>query len=461
MKFSERFTFSDKDREFKSWWYVNIFILYIMAFELLSKIKNSSYVVPKHYIDRFWRDCLEMMPVPQKVCLNYFSYVEANLRKYTDWHTSDWVASVAYEIKTGKKVMLIYNTIQDEDLSLKIEDVPADWVITTDRRYVQQADAVVIYLPALYQEELENDLEKPEGQIWVSWYQESEKDHPLLNDSEIRDTFDIWICCANEEQKEHLFVGLCRDIDEKLSEKDKVLCPCCGKTFGRFVHFEFNRPYVYDFERYKEYYKNTICPNCFSLPRHRIACSYFDSNCIEGNILMFGAEKSLKKYFDRNNNRYTTADLFDQTANLKIDIQEIQLPDEQWDLIICNHVLEHVPDYKKALMELNRILKKGGILEITVPTDRDFETVYEAHGVNVTSTEERIRTFGQYDHLRIFGNNFEKILTDSGFSVEIIDGKNLPVEIVGVIGPANYDDNRVYICKKIINPHCRINFSSS
>jgi ubiquinone/menaquinone biosynthesis C-methylase UbiE len=109
-------------------------------------------------------------------------------------------------------------------------------------------------------------------------------------------------------------------------------------------------------------------------------------------------------------------------------------------------VLEHVPDYKKALMELKRILRKDGILELTVSTDRNFTTVYEDAGK--TSRDERIKYFGQHDHVRIFGNDFGDKLNDLGFSVEIIDGDTLPSEVGGVIGPANYDDNRVYICRK-------------
>lgn len=164
------------------------------------------------------------------------------------------------------------------------------------------------------------------------------------------------------------------------------------------------------------------------------------------NIILFGAEYSIKKWFDRKGFYYTTADLFDRSADIKVDIQNTTFADGIWDLIICNHVLEHVPDYKIALKELKRILKNNGILELTVPIDRNIETVYEDK--NITSKMERIKKFGQYDHVRIFGNDFDKILIDIGFSVEIIDGSKLPTEIVGVIGPANYDDNRVYICKK-------------
>ncbi|GHT56153.1 hypothetical protein AGMMS49982_22800 [Bacteroidia bacterium] len=161
---------------------------------------------------------------------------------------------------------------------------------------------------------------------------------------------------------------------------------------------------------------------------------------------MFAAEYSIKQWFDKNKYKYTTADLFDRSADKKIDIQNISFPDESWSLILCNHILEHVPDYKIALKELYRILTKGGILEITAPTDRKFDTTYEDE--NVINREERIEKFGQYDHLRIFGNDFKERIMDAGFSVEVIDGDKLPAEIVGKIGPANYDDNRVYICRK-------------
>jgi predicted SAM-dependent methyltransferase len=203
-----------------------------------------------------------------------------------------------------------------------------------------------------------------------------------------------------------------------------------------------------NYERFKDTYKNTVCPYCFSMPRHRIACYYFEQNMGGGgNTIMFGGEHSIKRWFNRNGYRYTTADLFDRSADIKVDIQKTQFSDEEWDLIICNHVLEHVPDFKAALHELRRILKTNGILELTVPTDRTFETTYE--DAHIKTKKERIRAFGQYDHVRIFGNDFEKIVVESGFSVKIIDGSQLPGEIGGIIGPANYDDNRVYICKKV------------
>ena len=227
---------------------------------------------------------------------------------------------------------------------------------------------------------------------------------------------------------------------------DTVFCPCCKKKFSSFINFVITKNN--NNERYINTYKNTICPYCFSYPRHRIACYYFEKNMHivpKKNILMFGAERSIKKWFDLNNCNYQTADLFDRSSDLKIDVQNIPFPDKSLELIICNHVLEHVHDYKIALQELKRVLTKNGLLEITVPTDKNFITVYE--GSNFTKEAERIKHFGQHDHLRIFGYDFEKILKESGFLVEVVDGSVLPVEIGGIIGPANYDDNKVYICR--------------
>lgn len=212
MEFAGRLNFSGEDGELKNWWYVNIFRLYEWTFTLLSGIKDSSYSVPLHHLDRFWRDCREMMPVPQKICRNYFKKAKEGLKKYTDWRISDYAASVGYQSANGKKLMLIYNTVAGEDLSLKIEEIPDDWVITTDRHFFQQARTVVFYLPNLYRE-LENDLIKPEGQVWVAWHRESENINPWIEDPEIGALFDQWMSYTQEAEKEHPLIHLCRKID--------------------------------------------------------------------------------------------------------------------------------------------------------------------------------------------------------------------------------------------------------
>jgi len=443
MEFADQFDFLGEDSEFKNWLYVQLFELYAAAFICLPDIKDSSFKLPDNYLERFRQDCREMNPWPQEKCREHYRRAQTRLRYYADWMTSDLVASIAYRMDMGKKLMLIYNPMPYENY-LQVKEYPGDWVVTADRRYFRQADAVVFYLPQLYYE-IDSDIEKPEEQIWLARYAELDKNHPKIEDMEIRETFDFWTCYQSHETQQ--YTTICRMVDEKLFETDKVLCPCCGKTYGRFIHFDYKKPYEYDYERYQEAtVKNIACPDCFSFPRHRIACHYFDNIRMEGDILLFGAEISIKSYFDRKGLAYTTADLFEGKADLKIDIQDTQTPDEQWDLIICNHVLEHVADYKKALSEIRRILKRDGLLEITVPINRNCETVYEDPAMKTPA--ERIKAYGQSDHLRIFGNDFKEILKTAGFAVEIVDGNHLPTEIGCKIGPADYDDNKVFICKK-------------
>ena len=219
MEFADRFDFSGNDGELKSWLYVNIFWLYSWAFRLLPNYKDSSYLIPMHHLDRFWRDCLKMMPEPQKMSKKYYSIAEVGLKKYTDWRISEFVATIPSQIHSGKKLMLIYNVIQNEDLTLKIEDIPVDWLITTDRLYFQQADAVVFYLPELYRE-MENDMEKPTGQIWINRYVETETQHQWMDDQEIRDVFDLWVNQSQDvDRKEHPIVSLCRKVDEMICKQ--------------------------------------------------------------------------------------------------------------------------------------------------------------------------------------------------------------------------------------------------
>ena len=107
--------------------------------------------------------------------------------------------------------MLVFNTINGEDLQLKIEDIPVDWVITADRKYFQQATIVVFHLPTLHYE-LENDQDKLEGQTWVSWHLESEKDDPGINDPEISELFDLSISDPQDsEGEQHPLLRLCRN----------------------------------------------------------------------------------------------------------------------------------------------------------------------------------------------------------------------------------------------------------
>lgn len=232
-----------------------------------------------------------------------------------------------------------------------------------------------------------------------------------------------------------------------------VFCPCCGLKLKSFADGKFStRPDRYDVSRYEGTEQKIVCPVCGSLPRHRILAVFFDNSkeLFTGETLHFAQEDCLKRFFKRSalppaGGKIISADLF-ETAQLQLDIQNTGLEDGRFKLIICNHILEHVPDYKKALRELYRICAPGGCAVISFPMLQSLPAVYEDPAV--ASAEERIRHFGQFDHLRIFGSDSEKLIEEAGFSVEIINGGDFPREIMPLTGPADYDSNILFLCRK-------------
>ncbi len=226
-------------------------------------------------------------------------------------------------------------------------------------------------------------------------------------------------------------------------------CPCCGLRFQSFYSGSFHDlSDKVNVRRYENARQDVLCPFCGSLPRHRILASWFEDHIQamqEASILYFAPEKGMILWMKRNHISFVSADLY-QDADLKLDIQETGLVDGSYDMVICNHVLEHVDDFRKALSEIYRILKSGGSLICSFPIDPQIEYVDE--DCTVTSNEERILRFGQFDHKRIFGRKSECLLTEAGFHVEMIQGKNCPDEILPVIGPADYDSNILFHCVK-------------
>ena len=143
----------------------------------------------------------------------------------------------------------------------------------------------------------------------------------------------------------------------------------------------------------------------------------------------------------------TTADLFAE-ADLQLDIQDTGLASESYDFIFCNHVLEHVEDFRAALKEVKRILRKNGMFICSFPMDLNVEVVDEASDVH--TDEDRILRFGQADHKRVFGMKADRALREAGFKVETILGEDFPEKMLPVVGPADYDMNRLFLCRKII-----------
>ena len=142
----------------------------------------------------------------------------------------------------------------------------------------------------------------------------------------------------------------------------------------------------------------------------------------------FAPEENIKFQISNKCNKYDTADFIRNDCDLKLDLSNmIELKNGSYDIVIAFDVLEHVPDYENAIDEVNRILTDGGWGIFTVPQKDDLLITYEDS--TIVTPEDRAKHFGQWDHLRIFGDDFSKIIKSKGFDVITINESNFPENI--------------------------------
>lgn len=189
--------------------------------------------------------------------------------------------------------------------------------------------------------------------------------------------------------------------------------PIDGKKFRSFL------PYGYEKPR-----ENVLSPSTLSLERHRLLWLYLKNETDffknRYKVLHFAPEQAFYKRFRQLNNLdYTTTDLNSPLADVKADICDLPFQDNAFDIILCNHVLEHIPNDTKAMEELHRVLKPGGWGIFQIPQDLKRETTFEDD--SITDKKERAKIFGQYDHVRIYGKDYFDKLRSIGFIVEEVD----------------------------------------
>lgn len=191
--------------------------------------------------------------------------------------------------------------------------------------------------------------------------------------------------------------------------------PIDGKSFRKLL------PYGYKTQR-----PNALSPSTLSLERHRLMWLYlkgktdFFMKDNQQKVLHIAPEQCFYKRFRKQKNlEYITSDLDSPLADVRADICNLPFEDNEFDVIFCNHVLEHIPDDKKAMMELYRVMKPGGWGIFQIPQDINRKETFEDD--SITNKEERTRIFGQYDHVRVYGLDYFDRLREAGFTVKEID----------------------------------------
>lgn len=215
----------------------------------------------------------------------------------------------------------------------------------------------------------------------------------------------------------------CRCFFSFLYTGTEFECPFCGGHFRKFLSGGLDLPVLKEKNVVGGGYRlNSICPRCYSSDRERLIYLYLKNKTEflykDLKVLHVAPERNLQRVFMAHPNiDYLSADLNSPSAMVKMDITNIKYEDNSFDVIICNHVLEHIPDDRKAMSELYRVLKPGGWAILQVPISLLLNKTYE--DPTVTTPEEREKVFGQSDHVRIYAKDYKDRLEKIGFSVEI------------------------------------------
>jgi len=193
---------------------------------------------------------------------------------------------------------------------------------------------------------------------------------------------------------------------------NKVECPVCDKSFSKFLSYGSSVAHR----------ENVLCPYDLTLERHRLMWLYLRDHSTFFNepslsVLHMAPEQCfLPKFKQQKNLTYLTADIESPIADMHFDLHHIPLDSDRFDVVFCNHVMEHVENPHQCLLEIFRVMKSGAWAIMQVPQDMSRETTLEDS--TIVTPEEREKHYWQKDHVRLFGRDYPDYLRKAGFEVE-------------------------------------------
>lgn len=220
----------------------------------------------------------------------------------------------------------------------------------------------------------------------------------------------------------------------------EVYCPCCQGAFRTFLPYGNQRR------------EQAVCPRCNALERNRVLWLYLERELkidhFTGRVLHFAPERTLEHRFKALPRlTYLGADLNPQLADHAMNIMAIPLPDADIDLLICSHVLGHVPDEGQALREIRRVLKPAGLAILMTVIDPQLATTYEDAAHDTPAA--RLRHYGEHDLLRRHGRDFGARIAASGLVVERLDYRlSFSAEERRRMGLGTGEREVLYLCRK-------------
>jgi SAM-dependent methyltransferase len=196
-----------------------------------------------------------------------------------------------------------------------------------------------------------------------------------------------------------------------LYKGNNVECAVCEKSFSKFLSYGSDIAHR----------DNVLCPYDLTLERHRLMWLYLkdSSNFFTAeklNVLHIAPEQCFHKRFKAQKNLdYLTGDLVSPIADMHFDLHNIPLENDRFDVVFCNHVMEHVDDALQCMRELYRVMKPGGWGIMQVP--QDFKREETLEDKSIVTPADREKYYWQKDHVRLFGLDYPKWLEKAGFTV--------------------------------------------
>ena len=211
-------------------------------------------------------------------------------------------------------------------------------------------------------------------------------------------------------------------------------CPLCGNSFREMRYLGLDLPVIKELQIIGAGRRKMQCPTCCSSDRSRMIFLYLRDHLNiadkskQWNILHVAPESdlysALQPLLRGHCDKYVCGDKFEPGVfypgyTKYMDITDIGYADNSFNLIVCNHVLEHVPDDARAMSELFRVLQPGGVAILQVPLSKTLDKTVE--DTTITDPSERERRFGQCDHCRVYGKDYKERLETAGFTFSQIN----------------------------------------